>query len=127
MLDSKSSDTRRVCSLTESTANNPACTYLHALARWLVRPHRDQKARHTLDTPEAAVKRCSSASQQCHSYLRRLVVEVVGELDFSETEVELERDGVVQVLVEVERIHHTCDEGGINGGPTKQAWSANAN
>ena len=55
------------------------------------------------------------------------MVEVVGELDFSETEVELERDGVVQVLVEVERIHHTCDEGGINGGPTKQAWSANDN
>jgi len=40
------------------------------------------------------------------SYLGRLVVEVVGELDFSEAEVELKRDGVVQVLVEVERVHH---------------------
>lgn len=44
----------------------------------------------------------------CHSHLRRLVVEVVGELGFSETEVKLERDGVVQVLVEVESVHHTC-------------------
>lgn len=41
-------------------------------------------------------------------YLSRLVIEVVGELDFSEAEVELERDGVVQVLVEVEGIHHAC-------------------
>ncbi len=38
------------------------------------------------------------------------MIEVVGELDFSETKVELERDGVVQVLVEVEGIHHACVE-----------------
>lgn len=57
------------------------------------------------------------------------MVEVVGELDFSEAEVELERHGVVQVLVEVERIHHTCDcergnkrgfERRIKGGPRQQ-------
>lgn len=40
------------------------------------------------------------------SCLCGLVVEVVGELDLAKAEVELEGDGVVEVLVEVEGVHH---------------------
>ena len=41
-------------------------------------------------------------------YLSRLVVKVVGQFDLAEAEVELEGDGVVEVLVEIKRVHHTC-------------------
>ena len=40
-------------------------------------------------------------------YLSRLVVKVVGQFDLAEAEVELEGDGVVEVLVEIKRVHHT--------------------
>lgn len=41
-------------------------------------------------------------------YLCRLMVEVVCQLDFSKAQVELESNGIVQVLVEVEGVHHAC-------------------
>lgn len=39
------------------------------------------------------------------THLSRLVVKVIGELDLAEAQIELEGHRIVEVLVEVERVH----------------------